>query len=401
MALIVALFIGLTVSAEEIFRDRKLLKREAFLNLSRTSYLFSKISILLVLSAIQSITFVLIANGILQLHDMYFEYWIMLFSTAVFANLLGLNISATFNSAVTIYIVIPLVMIPMMVLSGAMFSFDKLNRAVGSFGRVPLIAEFMVTKWGYEGLVVHQFKDNDFNKTFYEVEKKLRNADYKTVYYILELEKIVNENIELIETSKDSKKNEEKFENNLLVLRNSIFKESNFLAPAIPYQYLDKLYPKTFDYEVAYATIDYLSDLSKHYSKIYQQANQKSERLIAHLVSTDPQLYEAKKNASHNESIADLATNKFEKNKILQYKGELVQQYDPIYRDPIPNNQFDFRSHFLAPQKHFFGRYYDTLWFNICFIWFMILILYITLYFELLKKMIDFFGKIRVPKLKK
>ena len=203
---------------------------------SRTSYLFSKISILLVLSAIQSITFVLIANGILQLHDMYFEYWIMLFSTAVFANLLGLNISATFNSAVTIYIVIPLVMIPMMVLSGAMFSFDKLNRAVGSFGRVPLIAEFMVTKWGYEGLVVHQFKDNDFNKTFYEVEKKLRNADYKTVYYILELEKIVNENIELIETSKDSKKNEEKFENNLLVLRNSIFKESNFLAPAIPYQ---------------------------------------------------------------------------------------------------------------------------------------------------------------------
>ena len=75
MALIVALFIGLTVSAEEIFRDRKLLKREAFLNLSRTSYLFSKISILLVLSAIQSITFVLIANGILQLHDMYFEYW--------------------------------------------------------------------------------------------------------------------------------------------------------------------------------------------------------------------------------------------------------------------------------------------------------------------------------------
>jgi hypothetical protein len=37
MALIVALFIGLTVSAEEIFRDRKILKREAFLNLSRSS----------------------------------------------------------------------------------------------------------------------------------------------------------------------------------------------------------------------------------------------------------------------------------------------------------------------------------------------------------------------------
>ena len=401
MGLIVALFIGLTVSAEEIFRDRKLLKREAFLNLSRSSYLFSKISILLIISAIQSITFVLIANGILQLHDMYFEYWLMLFSTAVFANLLGLNISATFNSAVTIYIVIPLVMIPMMVLSGAMFSFDKLNRAVGSFGRVPLIAEFMVTKWGYEGLVVHQFKDNGFNKTFYDVEKVLRNADYKTVYYVPELEKLVNENIELIETSKDDPKDLEKLKSNLLVLRNSIFKESNFLAPGIPYRYLDKLYAKTFDYEVAYSTLDYLNDLSKHYSKLYQQANQKSERLIEHLVSTDSKLYEAKRNAYHNESIADLATNKFEKNKILQYKGELVQQYDPIYRDPIPSNKLDFRSHFLAPQKHFLGKYYDTLWFNICFIWFMTFILYITLYFELLKKVIDFLGKIRLPKLKK
>ena len=401
MALIVALFIGLTVSAEEIFRDRKLLKREAFLNLSRSSYLFSKIGILLVISAIQCITFVLIANGILQLHNMHFEYWLVLFSTAVFANLLGLNISASFNSAVTIYIIIPLVMIPMMVLSGAMFSFDKLNRAVGSFGRVPVIAEFMITKWGYEGLVVHQFKDNEFHKTFYDIEKVLRNADYKTVYYIPELEKLITENLELIESSKEDQKKLEKFSDNLLVLRNAIFKELNYIAPGIPYRYLDKLYANTFDYEVAYSTLDYLSDLSEHYSKIYQRANQKSERIIEHLISTDPELYEAKKNAYHNESVADLATNKFEKNKILQYKGELVQQYDPIYRDPIPNHKLDFRSHFLAPQKHFLGKYYDTLWFNICFIWFMSLILYLTLYFELLKRVIDFFGKIRWPKLKK
>ncbi|MBN2862980.1 MAG: ATP-binding cassette domain-containing protein, partial [Bacteroidales bacterium] len=38
MSLIVALFLGLTISAEEIFRDRKILKREHFLNLSRSSY---------------------------------------------------------------------------------------------------------------------------------------------------------------------------------------------------------------------------------------------------------------------------------------------------------------------------------------------------------------------------
>ena len=62
MAIIVALFMGLTVSAEEIIRDRKILKREAFLNLSRNSYLMSKLGLLFSLSAIQTLLFVLIGN---------------------------------------------------------------------------------------------------------------------------------------------------------------------------------------------------------------------------------------------------------------------------------------------------------------------------------------------------
>jgi ABC transport system ATP-binding/permease protein len=400
MALIVALFIGLTVSAEEIFRDRKILKREAFLNLSRTSYLSSKIVILVVLSAIQSITFVLIANSILEIRGMYFEYWLVLFSTSVFANLLGLNISATFNSAVTIYIVIPLLMIPMMVLSGAMFSFDKLNRAVGSFNRVPLIAEFMVTKWGYEGLIVHQFKDNAFHKTFYDIEKTERNASYKTIYYIPELEKKLNASIDAL-AKKDDIKFMNILTNNLAVLQKALFNETNYMAPAIPYRYLQSLNVNSFGEEAAYATVDYLEDLKAHYDKIYQSTNQKRDRIVNHLVNTNVQLYEGKRQAYHNESIADLVMKTFEKNKILQYKDELVQQTDPIYRDPIPNHFLDYRSHFFAPRKYFMGTYFDTFWFNICFIWFMSVVLYLTLYYESLKWALELFGKIRLPKFRK
>jgi ABC-type multidrug transport system ATPase subunit len=198
MALIVSLFLGLTVSAEEIFRDRKILKRERFLNLSRSSYLVSKVIILFSISAIQAFLFVIVANQILGIRDMGFIYWFALFSTAAFANMLGLNISASFNSAVTIYILIPLVMIPMMVLSGAMFSFDKLNRHVSRVDKVPVIAEFMVTKWSYEALMVHQFKDNKFMKNkLYEIEKEESQSDYKKVYWLPELterlERIKNE----------------------------------------------------------------------------------------------------------------------------------------------------------------------------------------------------------------
>src|SRR5690606_30705854 len=60
ISVIVALFMGLTVSAEEIIRDRKILKREAFLHLSRSSYIMSKLVILFSLSAIQTFSFVLI-----------------------------------------------------------------------------------------------------------------------------------------------------------------------------------------------------------------------------------------------------------------------------------------------------------------------------------------------------
>lgn len=386
MGLIVALFVGLMVSAEEIFKDRKILKREKYLNLSRASYLLSKVFIMLVLSAIQTLTFVLIANTILSLRGLNFEYWMMLFATSVCANMIGLNISATFNSAVTVYIVIPLLMIPMMVLSGAMFSFEKLNRSVGSFNRVPWIAELMPTKWGYEGLVVLQFKDNEFQKYFYEIEKAERNANYKTVYYIPELEKRVNYCIENRHLA-DSAEVKAKISDALAVLRHELFLESNYVVPEIPYNYLDSLHPQLAGEITLYETLGYLEELNDHYSKIFQEYNQKRDGIVTHLMKSNAALYEGKRAAYHNESISDLALKVFEKNKILQYQDELVQQYDPIYRDPIPRSFFDFRSHFLAPCKYFMGRYFDTYYFNLAVVWVMSTVLYVTLYYEALKRL--------------
>ncbi|MDH5475137.1 MAG: ATP-binding cassette domain-containing protein, partial [Cyclobacteriaceae bacterium] len=139
MSIIVALFMGLTVSAEEIIRDRKILKREAFLNLSRSSYLLSKISILFALSAIQTFTFVVIGNYILDIKGMTIAYWLILFTTSCLANLIGLNISSSFNSAVTIYILIPILLIPQLILSGVVVRFDKLNPSLSSDSTVPFV----------------------------------------------------------------------------------------------------------------------------------------------------------------------------------------------------------------------------------------------------------------------
>ena len=386
MSIIVALFVGLTLSAEEIFRDQKILKRESFLNLSRLSYLFSKTLILLSLSAIQTLLFVLIANSILGIKDMYFTYWLVLFSTAVFANLLGLNISATFNSVVTIYIVIPLLMIPMMMLSGAMFTFEKLNRSISSTNRVPIIADLMATKWGYEALVVSQFKDNQFEKYFYDIDKEESKANYKLVSYLPELQKRLDQNGEALKnpTSATSK---EVLEDNIAVLRHA-FALEKIAVPEIRFAYLDQLTPSTYNVAINKAAYSYTDQLLSYYGKAFARFNGKKEALRSFMVNKNEKVYNELRAQYHNESISDLVKRPFEKNKILQFGNELVQQYEPIFKDPSPKGFFDFRSHFLAPQKYFAGNYIDTYWFNVAMIWLMSILLFIALYFELLKKLL-------------
>ncbi|MFM7769468.1 MAG: ATP-binding cassette domain-containing protein, partial [Bacteroidota bacterium] len=108
IAVVVSLFMGLTVSAEEIIKDQKILKRESYLGLNKGAYLLSKIKLMFLISAVQTALYVGIGNYILEVKDMFWPFFAILFSTACFANVLGLNISATFNSAKVIYIVIPI-----------------------------------------------------------------------------------------------------------------------------------------------------------------------------------------------------------------------------------------------------------------------------------------------------
>ena len=98
------------------------------------------------------------------------------------------------------------------------------------------------------------------------------------------------------------------------------------------------------------------------------------------------------KREQYNENLTELVRNSNEINRIIEYKGELFQKIDPIYLDP--KNKF-VKAHFYAPRKQIFGTYFDTFWINIFVIWFMSIILYVVLYFRLLRKTLDFFEEKR------
>jgi ABC transport system ATP-binding/permease protein len=394
----------LILSGEEIYRDRKILKREKFLNLSRSSYLISKIAILFFISAIQTFLFVILGNSILGIKGMNFMYWFALFSTAAFANILGLNVSSTFNSAVTIYILIPLLMIPMMILSGAMFSFDKLNRSVGRVDKVPFIAELMVTKWSYEALMVNQFKDNKFTKSFYDLEKQESQADFKKVYHIPEL----RERLDRVDKELRASKRVDITMDDLILIINEIKKENKHaqliesdnqkrfqlngeksLTP-IYFENVETLNVRNFNEKDVRAVYEYLNKLDSYYGKVFNNANRKRQNIISYLLENKPKYYQEMRDDYFNEGISDILKKVYEKNKILEYRNRLVQHIDPIYEDPIPEKFYNIRSHFFAPRKHFFGNYYETYWFNMIVIWILTLSLYVTLYYDGLKKLLTF-----------
>ena len=187
IAIIIAIFIGLSVSAEEIISDRKILKRESFLNLSRLSYIVSKVVILAFLSAIQTALFVVVGNTILQIKEMGFTYWVILFSSSVFANLLGLNISDSFKKTVNIYILIPFLIIPQLILSGVFVSYDQLNPKLSSAKNIPWYGELITARWAFEAIAVENFKSNAYEKHFFVYDKLKSVATYRKDFWLPEI----------------------------------------------------------------------------------------------------------------------------------------------------------------------------------------------------------------------
>ncbi|MEM9858977.1 MAG: ATP-binding cassette domain-containing protein [Bacteroidota bacterium] len=393
MSIIVALFMGLTVSAEEIIRDRKILKREAFLHLSRSSYILSKILILFSLSALQTLTFVVIGNSILQIQDMLFEHWMILFTTSCMANVMGLNISSAFNSAVTIYILIPILLIPQLVLSGVVVKFDKLNPDLSETGKVPVVGDMMASRWAFEAAMVAQFKENEYEEAFYPFEQIMAEADYKKIYYLPTLESklqftlnnLGNSDADIMKSSAMG----------LDLVKNEISKELRKIGKD-KFPQIDKLVPESFDSALYETTFRFLESLRSYYSNRYNKADRAKEQKVFSLTDSPEKRKEFEKFKAkyRNEAIAEIVTKKNEQHRIVEAEDQLVQIIFPIYKQPEPDHLLDYREPFYVPKKHFLGVEFNTLPFNLLVIWLMTLTLCITLYFDLLRKLIQAFEKL-------
>jgi ABC transport system ATP-binding/permease protein len=389
MCVIVALFIGLTVSAEEIIRDRKILKRESFLNLSWASYLNSKIVVLFALAVVQSLSFILVGNFILGIKWMTFSYFVIIFSTVAAANLIGLNISSALNSVVTIYITIPFILVPQLLFSGVIVSFNKLHKNFMSVEYVPVIGDLMVSRWAYEALAVNQFKNNDFEKHFYEIEKEISYLSFQSMFRLPNLQSRIDRCFK----KKKNGEIDEQYNNDLILLSNE-FKRLKKEVPEIKFEPLDQIDKDKFTQETGAVATKYIEDLTNYYrNKVYFANTKKDEvfnRLVKKLGSVEK--LASLKEEYYNKRLAESVLNKNEVKKIVETNHHtLFQIKDPIFMRPETNYG---RAHFYAAEKIIFGKSFDTVWFNVAVIWLSIIMLYILLLFNGLKRFVDWLSNL-------
>jgi ABC transport system ATP-binding/permease protein len=384
MSVVVALFLGMMGSAEEIIRDAKQLKRETFLNLSRLSYINSKVVYLFFISAIQMLLYVVVSHFILEIKDIGLTYWLVLFSTSCFANIVGLNLSAGLESVVAIYIFIPLLIIPQLLLSGTIVKFDKLHPLLKSDINVPFIGDLMASRWAYEAITVAQFKDNKYESMLYNLEQTESNVTYCSNYWIPELINRVDKCSAMI----NKKAQNEKLEFELRIIRNEISKLAiNMNITRFKNEAM--LVPGKFDAQVAQKTSAYLRHARSVATKVLSIAIKERDGFTLRMskkLGSEKKLIQLKQDY-YNEALANQLLNKSESEQIVQVKSKLVRKYEPVFNTNVSKIG---RAHYYSPVKKLWIFEIDSLLFNLGAIWFMSIILYIFLVFNVLGKLLRY-----------
>jgi ABC transport system ATP-binding/permease protein len=389
MCVITSLFFGLMISSEEIVRDRKLLKRESFLNLSWLSYLNSKILMMFIISAVQTACFAIIGNAVLGLKGMTLSYWLVLFTTSCVGNLIGLNISSAFNSVITIYILIPFIIIPQLLFSGVLVPYEKLNKGLYSTSEfVPVVGDLMPGRWAFEALTVKQIRDNDYGKNFYS-----DNLDYHSYNCKTHLIDRLNEDLYFCyRTGGDIMR-----KSGVISTVNRYIDQLSAEAGKTPGDWKTDLVKGDISAAIYNNASVYLEDtLKRYFSSFRNQAQYRMDATAKKLVgSLGDSLFNDLQRKHNNRSLLEMVLKSGSGKTTFERGDKIIPMSDPGYTVATSNYG---RSHFYAPIK-FLGTYeIDTFLFDLVILWIVSIILYIFLYFKVLGRLLEGFGKLRFQK---
>lgn len=355
MSVIVVTFMGLSISAEEIIKDRPILKREHFLRLSRSSYLTSKMVYLLGVSGLQSLLFILVGNSIMGVGwEMFGVWWSILWATSFLANLTGLILSQSMNSVVAIYITIPLLLIPQILLCGLVIKFDDLNTQASKENKIPFIGDIIPSRWAFEALMVEQFVDNAYNQAYFPIEREKYLAQYYENIHSKEVRRLAEQLEE-----KDDLDKRLTVENELAILGRAARIAARTDGETY-LSYLDKVDRAL--HERAHNFTAYLDQVQE------EDIRDKGAEWI-----TD------QKKKYHNSAIEDLVMGPGGRDFYKEYGHRIYPAIGQIYI--VPDNPYG-RAPFYAYEKNLGGMLISTYNFNLLIIGFFALLAIIAIFAE-------------------
>jgi len=317
--------------------------------------------------------FVGVSLTIIGVKGLTLKYWLVLFSSACFANMLGLIISSVMKSVVAIYITIPLLLVPQILLSGTVVDFDNLNSSLTRRVYVPVIGDVMTSRWAYEALAVTQYVDNRYEKNFFDAEMQLSRAAFRASFLIPRLQVKLEECVRLDDLDEDRSAD---ISRHLRFIANEI--EHLAQSDDVPqFELLVDLKKGQLYDQLAFELNGYLLYIKKLFQEQQRAATAKRDSVYLVLKGKlgDDGVYKLKQ-GNHNTALAEWVLRSNEVTKYLETDNRLIQKTEPIYM--LPDHPFG-RAQLYAPYKYFNGQYIKTIWFNIIAIWLFTIALYTLL----------------------
>jgi len=361
MAIIVAVFMGMSVSAEEIFKDRALLRREKFLRLSYGSYIGSKMLFVVIVSMIQTLMFILVGNSIMGIRDLFLVWWIILFTSAFLANLTGLLLSQRLKSIVAIYVSIPLLLIPQILLCGLVVPFDDLTKN-SKTSNVPLIGDLVPTRWALEALAVESFTGNRYNSRFFGTERKKYEAQYYQTCVMNQLQNALESSYQKYSIMDAG------FDKDFPMLRN----ELHHLAirwDLRPASEAASLVRGAFNDSIYHRLIDWMDDAEKRLYEISDKYTLALDREKKDYIDRyGMKMLVQEKKDHHNTKLEETLIN-INARKVCEVKSDGIKALaGMIYLEPSKANG---RAPFYSHIKRLGNWRIPTFWFNLAVLWFM------------------------------
>jgi ABC-type multidrug transport system ATPase subunit len=183
LSVTVAMFLGLTNSATEILRDRAVLRRERNCQPGAGSYVTAKFLALGILASVQCLAYLIVGNHFLEIEGLLFHHWIWMTLTALAGTGMALLVSSVVKTERAALTAVPLLLVPQMLLAGALVPFKEMNRGLfdeakirRERGGVPVPAYVMPLRYAYEGMIVAQATRNPFELERIRLQRKIDRA---------------------------------------------------------------------------------------------------------------------------------------------------------------------------------------------------------------------------------